>query len=430
MQNDTPAQVSQVDRPLPVLGWATYDFANTIYSAVVVTAFFPVFMNRLIGRDIFTGIAQTASMILAGLIVPVAGAVADRTGRGKRYLWRFTVICCAATLCIGLAANDRAFDAGAGRPAPAGIAAAVLLLFVAANLAYQISLVFYNALLPSVASPERQGRVAGLGVGLGYLGVVIALPIAQAMVKATGAMSSAFIVAGVLFLVSAVPCFVLVRPPAMAAPVRVTRRLLRERFRALGGTLRSLPRTPRVLCFFLGNFLCVDVVNTLIMWTRPILGDEAKGLGWGSDRAIQVLMGMSVTAFVLGLAMGWLTDRLGPKRTMLAAAGGVAGCIAAASLFRSQAVVIPVILILGSGGLAGTWVAGRKFLLTIAPPGKTGEYFGLYGVTTKLSVIGCTLFAAVADLTGSYRTALLIELLPLALGILLLAFASTRRSDP
>ena len=80
------------DRPLPILSWAMYDFANTIYSAIVVTAFFPPFMGKLAGRDIYTGATLTLSMILAALIVPIAGAIADRTGRAMTYLWWLTII--------------------------------------------------------------------------------------------------------------------------------------------------------------------------------------------------------------------------------------------------------------------------------------------------------------------------------------------------
>jgi UMF1 family MFS transporter len=91
--------------------------------------------------------------------------------------------------------------------------------------------------------------------------------------------------------------------------------------------------------------------------------------------------------------------------------------------------VLPVILIFGSGGLAGMWTAGRKWLLEVAPPDKVGEYFGLYGVTIKLSVLGCSLFAALADWTGSYRVALLGQLAPLIVGIAFLVAARPQRAE-
>lgn len=238
-------------------------------------------------------------------------------------------------------------------------------------------------------------------------------------------MQAAFVVAGVAFFLSALPTFLFVPVPRPAVRVPVTLRLAAEQFRGLKLTLKSLWRLPPVLCFFIGNFLCVDVVNTLIMWTRPYL---MKGASYSESESIGVLMGMSVSAFILGMGMGWLTDRLGPKRTLLAATGSLGLCIVVAGLVRERAVVVPTILLFGSGGLAGVWVAGRKFLLDVAPEGKVGEFFGLYGVTQKLSVFGCTAFAAVADWTGSYRVALLSLLVPLAVGIVFLALARAQRA--
>ena len=402
-----------------------YDFANTIYSAIVVTAFFPMYLGDLTGRDIYTAIASTTSLVLAGLVVPVAGAIADRTGRALTYLWWLTVVCCLATIAIALPGYDRFYHAESHVAAPASVLIPALVLFGLANFTYQISLVFYNTLLPVVASPERQGRVSGLGVGLGYLGVVVALPIAYLAAGETGAERFAFIIAGVAFLVSSLPTFLFVRPPRPARAERVTLRVLASLYPELGRTLSDIWHVRPVLFFFLGNFLCVDVVNTLIVWTVRYLN---KGLGFSKGQSISVMLGLSVTAFLLGMGMGWLTDKLGSRRTILLAAGSILICIASAGILRQRAVIVGVILIFGSGGLGGVWVAGRKWLLEIAPPGKVGKYFGLYGVTLKLSVFGSLLFAGLADWVG-YRIALLSLLLPLVAGMALLAGAHPERAE-
>jgi len=415
---------SRLDRPLPVFGWAMYDFANTIYSAIVVTAFFPKFVAQLAGRDLYTGLAQTASMVLAGLIVPLAGALADRTGKAKRYLWWFTLLCCAATFLIGVAANDAQYDGRNGFTAPSTVVISVLLLFGVANLAYQASLVFYNSLLPAVASPKRQGFVSGFGVGLGYLGVVVALPLALYARNATGTMRVTFMLAGAAFLVTSLPLFLFVRPRRPVGREAPGRLRLGQQFAKLGSTLRTVWENRPVLFFFLGNFLVVDVLNTLIMWTRPFL---ERGAGFSEDASGYTLLAMSVSAFVLGMGMGWLTDRLGPKRMLLTSALSMLLCILVVCGIPRRGVILPVILVFGSGGLAGIWTAGRKWLLDIAPPGRVGEFFGLYGVTIKLSVFGCSLFALLADTTQSYRVALLGQLVFLVPGICFLVAAKPPR---
>jgi MFS-type transporter involved in bile tolerance (Atg22 family) len=169
----------------------------------------------------------------------------------------------------------------------------------------------------------------------------------------------------------------------------------------------------------------VDVVNTLIMWTRRYLEEGAGFTGRGS---LWALLAMSISAFFLGMVMGWFTDRLGSKRAMLAATSALFACILGVAALRSKPAIVVLICILGSGGLAGVWVAGRKFLLEVAPAEKVGEFFGFYGVTLKLSVLGCTLFAALADWAG-FKPALLSLLVPLAVGITFLSMARPERAD-
>src|SRR5689334_21929549 len=84
------------DRPgesRTLFSWALYDFANTIFSAVVLTSYFPLYLTSLAGSNWLLGAATTGSMILAGLVVPFAGALSDRTGKTKKYLWRTTLAC-------------------------------------------------------------------------------------------------------------------------------------------------------------------------------------------------------------------------------------------------------------------------------------------------------------------------------------------------
>jgi UMF1 family MFS transporter len=141
--------------------WVLYDLANTVYAAVLTFVFAPWFTSRFDATSM--GVTQTASMILAGLAVPVLGALIDRTGRTRGYLAIGTLLCIGAMAAWGL---------GGGK-------ATLLLWFFVANVSYNLSLLFYNALLPSVASDRRAGLVSGLGFGVGYLGTVLVLVVVQ-----------------------------------------------------------------------------------------------------------------------------------------------------------------------------------------------------------------------------------------------------------
>ena len=88
---------------LRLAGWAFYDFANTIFSAVVLTFYFPLYLTALTHRNLNLGISASLAMVLAGLAVPSLGALSDRTGKTKLYLVWTTVLCVIFTFLLSLA---------------------------------------------------------------------------------------------------------------------------------------------------------------------------------------------------------------------------------------------------------------------------------------------------------------------------------------
>lgn len=376
--------------PPGAFSWALYDFANTIFSAIVVTVYLPLHLTHLLGKNAPLGIAATSSMILSGLAVPALGALSDRTGKTKSYLLVATTACCL-------------FTAGLSLPAPAPV---LLAVFAGANLLFHASLVFYNSLLPVVAPPEKQGLVSGVGTGLGYLGVFLALPAAHAVDTAFGR-RWVFLLAACLFFLFALPLF-------FRVPERAASRAEPWGFRE---SLR-LVRTERDLAvFLLGNFFLVDALNACILWLSVFL---ARTYSLPQGVLIQTLLGLNLMAFLAGLFLGRVTDRLGAKNTLLAAAVSLAVTLASLGLLRSYPAAAASLLVFGALAASGIWTAGRKLLVELAPPGRLGECFGLYGFTSKVSAVGSTTFSVLADFFG-FRTAVLSQLLSVALGFVFLS---------
>ncbi len=402
--------------------WVLYDLANTIYAASLTYIFAP-FYRETYGHRTPLGVTQTVSMVLAGLAVPVLGAIADRTGRARRYLAWSTLVCIAAFALMGWVRLEP------------GLLAAVFV----ANVTYQTALVFYNALLPS-AGGSNAGLVSGLGVALGYFGNIVTLMLFIPMGKWLGEQPSLAAFA-LLFFLFALPCLCLVRDerPASVDPMPLGL-LLRDSWSGLLQTLRQLPYDRPVLYFLLGNFLLVDTLNTAILYFADVTGEfftpmldagqlSLFGLafapapaGGGIKPFIQLVgMILTVAAIVFGVVIGAWANRgtgLQPLRfsgwcLVVALVGGaVFGGRHAEGYVLTMAVV-------GAIGLAGIWTAGRKVLLVLAPPDRIGEYFGLYGITTKLSVIGSTVFGLISDLFG-LRVAICSQAGFLAAGLVLL----------
>ena len=383
--------------------WVLYDLANTIYAASLTYIFAP-FYRETYGHRTPLGATQTVSMVLAGLAVPVLGALADRTGRARLYLTWSTLLCIAAFILMGLVRLEP------------GLLAAVF----AANVAYQTALVFYNALLPSAAGPNT-GLVSGLGVALGYFGNIVTLMLFIPLGNWLGTQRS-LVAFALLFLLFALPCLCLVRDERQIARDRVPLKgLLSDAWAGLLATLRSLPRDRAVLYFLLGNFLLVDTLNTAILYFADVTGEfftpvldsgqltlfgvafRPEPAGGGIRPFIQVVgMVLTTAAIIFGVVIGAWANRGSGLRPLRFSGWCLVVALAGGAVFggRHATGYVLTMAVVGAIGLAGIWTAGRKVLLVLAPPEKVGEYFGLYGITTKLSVIGSTVFGLLSDLFG------------------------------
>jgi len=395
------------------LSWAVYDLANTIYSAIVVSFAIALHVKEFTGVERFTFLTSSASMLASGFFVPFAGALADRTGHSKRYLIVFTVVCVLFCAAIGGALW----------------APAILFCYFMANFTYNASLTFYDSLLPVVAPRQRIGLVSGLGVGLGYGGVALAMPAAIGVLYLYRGWAPAhelrplFPLAAALFLAFSLPLFLLVPERRVRETSLGTRRLVALAFSRTMVTIRALPRHKNMLLFLLGNFLCVDAVNATIFCFATYIENVL-----GVSRPIIMLWTIvfSLSAFGMGVLGGWLSDRFGSRRIMLSAGLSFTAAVVVCAAFVSPWVFFPSFVLLGGYGLANTWVAGRKMLLSLAPAAQIGKYFGLYNVGHKLSIIGTLLFGLLADLeipwahAGGYRAGLLVQSVSMAAGILLI----------
>ncbi len=393
---------------LRLLSWALYDFANTIFSAVVLTFYFPLYLTSLTRRNLNLGVTTSLAMISAGLVVPWLGALSDRTGKTKTYLILTTVLSCLFTVLLSLF-NFVPF---------------LMADFLLACFFFHASLVFYFSLLPIVAEPERQGFASGLGTGLGYLGVLFALPIAHAVDLHFGR-RFVFIVAGVLFLVFSLPLFFWVPERKVENPAAPSLKFLFKEWSGVFKTLGRMRKNPPVFFFFLGNFCVMEAMNTVIFWMVVYL---ARVFGLPQSFLIMVFLGLNFGAFLFGFVAGFLTDRWGAEKTLLAAISAFFLTLLGLGLTENYWIFIGLSVTGGAFGLAGNWTAARKRVIELVPEKEVGQYFGLYNLVTKISVTSSLVFSILADRFG-FRAALLSQLIPNGAGLVFLWLARTSRRN-
>ena len=398
---------------LPVISWAFYDFANTIWALNILSLYFALWVTQDNGApQIYFFGTLSASMLVVAATCPMLGAMSDRFGRRIPFLTALVLVC---VVCTGFVGHI-------------GGLTAALVFFAIANFAYQSANVFYDSLLPTVSRPENRGRVSGLGVALGYVGSIAGLLMIGPFESHWGR-GATFLPTGILFLVFALPCFLMVKEPATGVPWAF--RLIRDGYTQLFHTLRQYRRHANLLRFVGARFLYVDAINTMLI-VMAIYVTEV--LGFNSSQ-VRLLLITSTTFAVAGsLFFGWLVDRIGPKRTLaIVLIQWMVAFIATAATFHGP--VFFAIGALAGISLGGTWTADRAFLTRLAPPEQMGEFFGLYQLAGRFAaVIGPLIWAFTVDGLEDlgdlrYRIAILVLLVNVVLGFLVLMTVRTNQVE-
>jgi MFS transporter, UMF1 family len=370
-------------RSIVPASWALYDFANTIFSYAIVSTAIGLWLTDpgrfgQAGGQLLQGVAIAVSVGLNAIVSPVLGALSDRGGRRLPFLFFFTALCIVPTLLIGFS------------PALVGV-----LLFIVANFGYQAALIYYDATLATVSYPSTRGRLSGIGVAIGYMGTIF---VALLLILLDASVEQIFIIAGILFAVFALPIFVFVREPGTSEP-RITAGDVARSLGQLRRTIEHAREVPGLLRFLLGRFFYSDAVTTLIVVMSVI---AVRGMGFTTQQFIAISLMLTVIAILASFGWGWLTDRVGPRKALIAVlaswtVGLFLGLIALGfpGTLPGSAVFIAAGAILGSG-LGGVQVADRVFMVRLSPPARLGEFFGIYGLVGKASqVIGALVYGLI-----------------------------------
>ena len=381
-------------RSKPVIGWALYDLANTIFSMNIVSYFLSVWVIDVMGgTDTIWATANSISMMAMLVTAPFLGAASDRVGKRLPFLLVSTLVCVGLTALLGI-------------PGVMG----TIVLFVFANYAFQAGLIFYDSLLPVVSTPENRGRVSGVGVGLGYVGSFLGVGLGTVLLTQFDYVAVFRMTAG-LFLVFSIPIFLWVKEPERkrrAEPAAGGRKenALVGAVRQVAGTVRQVRHYRGLGRFLVGRAFYTDAANTLIVFMGIYAIQE---VGY-SETITPILMMVAIAAAVVGgFLWGPVVDRIGPKATLERVLLLWIATLATAALI--PVIGLPRWLFWGVASaagvaLGGTWASDRPLMLTLSPPAKVGEFYGLYSMVGRFAaVIGPLLWAFVAEGLGWGRPA-------------------------
>lgn len=404
--------------------WAAFDFANSGYTTVVITAIYSAYFVAVIAGNapwatlLWSG-ALAVSYALIMIIGPWLGRWVDRGAeqgrlRKKPMLLVTTLVCVLATLALG--------EAGPGQM---GLA---VILLVISNLAFGTGENLIAAFLPELARGRGLGRLSGWGWGLGYLGGLLTLVACLAWVdrgQALGQTAAGFVpgtlaITAGLFMLTALPTFLWLRERPVLRPPGV--RLLAG-LNSLG--LNALSAFPDLRRFLLCIVAYQSGVQAVIV-LAAIYAQQA--MGFDTRQSILLIAVVNLTAALGAVLFGFLQDRIGHKASLVITLMGwlltifMAWAATEVSLFWVAANLAG--LCLGASQSAGRAVVGY-----LSPRAREAEFFGLWGLAVKLSsILGPLLYGVVVWLSdGQHRMAMLALAPFFVAGLWLLAGVDLRR---
>ncbi len=381
-----------------IIGWSLYDFANTIFSMNIISLYLKRWIVEDLGHDgLYYDLSFSASMLMAGLIMPALGAISDQTQKKKMFLFLFTFACCLSVGIIPLVPESLIF--------------AIIIFFALSNFFYEGGLVFYNSLLYSVSDGRQARVVSGFGVAMGYLGAIVGIILVMPFVTGGlfgfdfpgfigGGKVGSFVPTAILFFVFSLPLFVLVTEKKNPKVDRTGG--IKAAYRNVWNGIKDTKKYPGVLRFLIADYFFEDTVATVNL-NIGIFSSIVIGF---SDTDISTFLIISTTSAMLGsYLIGHYSAKLNLK---LLLSRIIWGWIIALTIFAFSENRI-VIYILGSLVgvlLGGLWTVSRPMLAEMVPREELGKFFGLYSLSGRsAAVIGPIIWGTLVYIFNPARPA-------------------------
>jgi len=410
--------------PREIWAWCLYDFANSSFTTLIVTVAYSVYFVQVVAGGLSgEGAAErawfwgySASMLVAAVLAPLLGAVADVRAIKRTFLISSSLICVLFTALLTFVG---AGDIWKG-----------LLFFGIANVAFDLGFQFCSAFLVEISTPENIGRISGYGWGLGYVGGLLSLALAYPLIHNGFAQGNlplyrmSFAVTAAFFLIAALPTFFLLRERALPQTNPGNVSLWVQTVKRLGETGREVPRYRDLFVYLIAYLVYTDAINTVIV-ASAIFANKVLDFSPG-DLIIYFLI-TQITAGLGAAGFGVLADRIGAKRTISVTLVLWIVIVGLAAIVQTHAQFYAIGLAAGAA-LGSNQSASRTLLGRFTPVGREAQFFGFFTVTGKVAaVVGPLVYAEVTAWTGSQRWAVAAMAVFFAVGLVGVQFINERR---
>ncbi len=390
-----------------LFAWAMFDFANSGYTTVVLTAIFSVYFVKVVaGSDNGSGESTfywTLSMAIANLVVlasaPVLGAIADFSGRKKQFLAASTITCVVFTLLLSTVGSGDLLYGSA--------------IVIIATIAFSSGENFIAAFLPEISPPEHMGRISGYGWALGYIGGMLVLGVCLAYViwaEGQGQQSDhtvpvTMIITAISFALAALPTFLWLPERARQKSLSTRMAYVTVGFSRVAQTIQAGKRYRDLVRALLAMAVYHCGIYTVILLAAVY---ASQVMGFTTRDTIVMILVVNLTAAVGAFFFGQVQDRIGSVRAM-------------------QGIllvwIVALVVVVSTSDRAGFWVGanliglslgasqsgGRALIGQFSPVSRAAEFFGLWGLAVKLAaIVGPMAYGTITIMTrGDHQIALM-----------------------
>ena len=390
-----------LDQKRSIWSWAMYDWANSAFATTVMAGFFPIFFGAYWSAGVSNvdttarlGFANSIASIIVALLAPFLGSIADKGTAKKKFLFTFAF--------LGVVMTGGLFMVQEGQWQIAA------LMYVIATIGFSGGNIFYDSLLPGVASEKKIDHVSSLGFAMGYIGggVLFAINVLMylkpdlfGIPDGATAIKISFLSVAIWWALFSIPVFLFVKEPKFSDKQLKMGAAIKAGWKQFIGTFKEIRHLKVVAMFLLAYWFYIDGVDTIIRMAISI----GTALDFPAASLIVALLIVQFVAFGGSLLYSVLARKIGAKQSLYI---GIAGysIITLVGFFMNQVwhfYALAVAIGLFQGGIQAI---SRSLYSRIIPVNKAAEFYGFFNLLGKFAaVIGPTLMGVIALVTKNAK---------------------------
>ena len=413
---------SKINRRREIFGFMMFDFANSSYTTVVITAIFNAYFVRVVVNQMNKGellwsIALSISYALVIILGPILGALADYSSLKKRFLFISYILCVFFTALLFFVK-------------PGNILAGMIFVILS-NIGFSASENFVSSFLPDIASEKEMGKISGYAWSFGYIGGLLSLTVCLITlsnvpsgkeanylgIRLTNLITAAF------FGLAAIPTFLWLHEKGKKKKLSFDSSLIVIPFRRLGNTFRHI-REFKELIRFLISFLFFNSGIAVVISFAAVYAQ--KELGFTPSMTVMLIIVVNITASIGAFIFGFIEDKIGSKNTILITLS-IWIITVVSAYFITTKNLFWIVANLAGISMGASQSSSRALVGLFSPKSKSAEFFGFWGFFGKLSaIIGLLSFGSMSYIFSSNRIAILSTVFYFLVGIIILFFVNEK----